>query len=56
MEQGKKQVIHHEIKDMLKNNIRDYMMYIILLVIMIIFTFNTNGAFLTARNISNLMN
>lgn len=45
-----------EIGQLLKNNIRDYMMYIALVVIMIFFSWKTNGGFLQARNISNLVN
>lgn len=40
----------------LKKNIRDYAMYAALAVVFIIFYFATNGAFLTARNITNLVN
>lgn len=40
----------------LKKNMRGYMMYIALVVIMIFFNFRTNGAFLTAMNITNLIN
>lgn len=45
-----------EIVGLLKTNIRDYMMYIVLIVIMAIFTFATKGGFIQARNISNLIN
>ena len=41
---------------MLRQNIRDYGMYIALVVIMIIFTITTKGLFLSSRNISNLLN
>jgi putative multiple sugar transport system permease protein len=40
----------------LKQNIREYGMYIALFVIMAIFTFTTNGVFISSRNISNLFN
>jgi putative multiple sugar transport system permease protein len=40
----------------LKQNIREYGMYIALFVIMAIFTFTTNGIFISSRNISNLFN
>lgn len=40
----------------LRSNIRDYGMFIALIVIMTFFTIMTNGIFLSARNISNLMN
>jgi len=46
----------HEVATMAKSNIRDYMMYIALVVIMIFFAIMTNGGFLQARNISNLIN
>lgn len=45
-----------EIGSLLKKNIRGYMMYIALVVIMIFFNIQTNGGFLTAMNISNLIN
>lgn len=45
-----------EIANLLKNNIRDYMMYIALVVIMLFFNFKTNGLFLKAMNITNLIN
>jgi len=40
----------------LRQNIREYGMYIALFVIMAIFTVTTNGTFLTSRNIVNLVN
>lgn len=40
----------------LKNHIRDYGMYIALLVIFTVFGFATRGIFLSPRNISNLLN
>ncbi|MCG2784930.1 MAG: sugar ABC transporter permease [Anaerolineae bacterium] len=40
----------------LKQNIREYGMYIALFVIMAIFTFTTDGIFISSRNISNLFN
>lgn len=45
-----------EISGLVKTNIRDYMMYITLVLIMLFFTWRTNGGFITARNISNLIN
>lgn len=45
-----------EIVGLVKTNIRDYMMYIVLVIIMAIFTAATNGGFIQARNISNLIN
>lgn len=45
-----------EIISLLKTNIRDYMMYIALVVIMVFFTIKTNGGFIQARNIANLIN
>lgn len=41
---------------MLRENIREYGMYIALVVIMSIFTYTTNGTFISSRNISNLLN
>lgn len=43
-------------KRVLKENIREYGMYIALLIIIIIFTATTKGIFISPRNISNLMN
>ncbi|MDE7434675.1 MAG: sugar ABC transporter permease [Lachnospiraceae bacterium] len=45
-----------EIGGLVKHNIRDYMMYIALVVIMIFFNIRTHGSFLTAQNITNLIN
>lgn len=44
------------LQKVLKQNIREYGMYIALFVIMGIFTITTNGIFISSRNISNLMN
>ena len=44
------------LQKLLRQNIREYGMYIALFVIMAIFTFTTNGLFISSRNISNLMN
>jgi len=43
-------------KRVLKENIREYGMYIALLVIFVIFTATTKGIFISPRNMSNLMN
>jgi len=40
----------------LRQNIREYGMYIALVVIMLFFAWRTDGIFLQARNISNLVN
>lgn len=48
--------IGSEFLHLLKANVRDYMMYIALVIIMIFFTWKTNGSFITARNLSNLIN
>jgi len=48
--------IGSELVGLVKTNIRDYMMYIVLIVIMVFFNFKTNGGFWSARNISNLVN
>ena len=44
------------VSKLLQQNIREYGMYIVLFVIMAIFTITTNGTFISSRNISNLMN
>jgi len=41
---------------MLRGNIRDYGMYIALIVIMVFFQIATKGLFMTPRNIANLLN
>lgn len=46
----------NELFTLLKKNIREYGMYIALLIIMLIFSFLTDGLFLSSRNISNLFN
>ena len=45
-----------EVGMVLKENLRNYAMYIALAVIFILFYILSNGAFLTARNITNLIN
>jgi putative multiple sugar transport system permease protein len=44
------------LQKVLRQNIREYGMFIALFVIMIIFSITTNGIFLSSRNISNLLN
>lgn len=46
----------NEAKYLLKKNIRDYGMYIALIVIITIFAIATDGLFISSRNISNLIN
>lgn len=46
----------NELKKLLKQNIRDYAMYITFVVVLAIFTILTDGVFLSSRNISNLLN
>lgn len=55
-ENKEKQGLGKEIISLLRANIRDYMMYIALIIIMGFFTFKTNGGFITARNLANLIN
>ena len=45
-----------DLKKVLRDNIRDFGMYIALFAIMLIFTITTNGLFLSPRNLSNLLN
>lgn len=45
-----------DLQKVVRDNIRDYGMYIALLVIMAIFTITTDGLFLSSRNLSNLLN
>jgi len=46
----------NQVKKYMKQNVRDYAMYIALAVVMAIFTVITKGLFLSPRNISNLLN
>jgi putative multiple sugar transport system permease protein len=46
----------NELRKLLRQNIRDYAMYIALAIVIGIFTVLTNGVFLSSRNISNLLN
>lgn len=52
----RKQNIGSELIDLIKSNIREYAMYIALVVIFIYFGVNTNGLFLSSRNLSDLIN
>ena len=45
-----------EAKTLMRQNIREYGMYIALAIIIIIFSIATNGLFISSRNISNLIN
>ncbi|MEA3319732.1 MAG: sugar ABC transporter permease [Bacillota bacterium] len=45
----------HEARTLIHENIRDYGMYIALFVIILTFTFMTDGLFMSSRNISNLL-
>ncbi|KLO21922.1 ABC transporter permease [Marinitoga sp. 1197] len=45
-----------ELKTLLKKNIREYGMYIALVIIMAIFSLLTDGLFFSSRNLSNLFN
>lgn len=56
MGETKKESFGNELIGLLKSNIREYIMYIALVVIMIFFSVKTNGNFIQARNISNLIN
>ena len=49
-------VIVNEARDLIKKNIREYGMYIALVVIMLTFSMATDGLFMSSRNISNLIN
>lgn len=56
MTENKKQGFGAEVGTLLKKNVREYMMYIALVVIMVFFSIMTKGAFIQARNITNLIN
>jgi len=49
-------VFFKHIQKSLQGNIREYGMFIALFVIMAIFTFTTDGLFISSRNLSNLFN
>jgi putative multiple sugar transport system permease protein len=49
-------VTTNNLRKMFRENLRDYGMYIALIVIMGIFTIATKGLFLSSRNIANLLN
>jgi len=46
----------NQLRKLLRQNIRDYAMYIALAIVIGIFTVLTHGIFLSSRNISNLLN
>jgi putative multiple sugar transport system permease protein len=47
--------LYKEAKSLISENIRDYGMYIALFVIILTFSFMTDGLFMSSRNISNLL-
>jgi putative multiple sugar transport system permease protein len=53
---GEKSSFFNNAKKVLRDNIREYGMYIALFIIMAIFTITTDGVFMSSRNISNLLN
>lgn len=48
--------VYREVRNLIKQNIREYGMYIALVVIMLTFSIATDGLFMSSRNISNLIN
>jgi putative multiple sugar transport system permease protein len=46
----------NDVRKLLRENIRDYGMFIALFVIMLVFTFTTDGLFISSRNLVNLVN
>ena len=54
--QTKRDGLGNEIVGLMRKNIRNYAMYIALAVIFIVFQILSKGAFLTARNLTNLIN
>lgn len=48
--------IGSELSELIKTNIREYAMYIALILIFIYFSVNTGGLFLSSRNLSDLIN
>src|SRR4030042_6748993 len=53
---GTKTLFIRNAKELFRQNIREFGMYIALFVIMAIFTITTKGVFISSRNISNLIN
>lgn len=49
-------IFAENLRKVLRQNVREYGMYIALFVIMAIFAVTTNGIFISARNLSNLLN
>jgi putative multiple sugar transport system permease protein len=49
-------MVMNDIRKVVRQNIREYGMYIALVVIMAFFTITTKGLFISSRNIANLMN
>lgn len=52
----KKSLKDSELVKLLRSNISEYFMFIALVVIMVFFSIQTNGIFISSRNISNLLN
>ena len=46
----------NDVRKLFRENIRDYGMFIALFVIMLVFTFTTDGLFISSRNLVNLIN
>jgi putative multiple sugar transport system permease protein len=49
-------VTSKDLSKIMRQNIREYGMYIALVVIIVVFSITTNGLFISSRNISNLLN
>jgi putative multiple sugar transport system permease protein len=49
-------VTSRDLSKVLRQNVREYGMYIALVVIIVVFTITTGGTFIGSRNISNLLN
>jgi ABC-type xylose transport system, permease component len=55
-EQGRSGSFISDLQRILRENIREYAMYIALFVIMVVFAILTKGVFISSRNLSNLLN
>lgn len=53
---AKREGIGGEVKSLLRGNVREYAMYIALLVIFVVFGISTKGLFLSPRNLTDLIN
>lgn len=56
LDKKKKEGASSELGGLVISNLREYMMYIVLIIIIVFFSIKTDGKFISAANISNLFN